>query len=141
MSLTPVSREAMRSLKSLKDEEARLKRIDSLVHHIYRSSVNLAETTTTTSFNYSVPQENITRQVVEPICMYGTTPTRYVSTREIIPEIISGLQSLFPNCSVKYTTLTRGQDGKMYDISLMDPQILPFIDKKHAQEYIVVDWS
>jgi hypothetical protein len=34
-----------------------------------------------------------------------------------------------------------GQDGNMYDISKMDEKVLAFIDKRHNQDCIVIDWS
>ena len=48
MSLTPVSREHLRSLKKNKDEEMRLNQINNYVRNIYSAAVYKAETTTDT---------------------------------------------------------------------------------------------
>jgi hypothetical protein len=58
-----------------------------------------------------------------------------------MPDILTGLQELFPGCDVTHTILSRGTDGKMYDISKLDEKVLPFVNRALDQSYIVVDWS
>jgi hypothetical protein len=44
---------------------------------------------------------------------------------------------------VEYKKMSRGGDGKEYDISNLDEKLRQFIDITCAQtnEYIVIDWS
>jgi hypothetical protein len=60
---------------------------------------------------------------------------------ENMRDILSGLQELFPGCSVSNTTLSKGTDGKFYDISTLDEKVLPFINRDLDQSFIVVDWT
>ena len=116
MSLTPVSREHLRSLKQKIE-------IDKYVRHIYSSALRQAETTTDTYYQYTRIDE---------------------SMRKNMPEILDTLKSLFPDCRVEYQHTIGGNDGKMYDINMMDEsmrQILlnpSYKTKEHEQ--IVIEW-
>jgi hypothetical protein len=131
----PISRESLRGLKAQREEEERLRQISVTVNHIYNSAVQTASMKGETSYKHEIPRllgDNrfrVNRTLTSDI--YETS----------MGEIISELQSLFPDCSVKHTTLTMGQDGKMYDVSEMAASVLPFINKQQSKEYIVVDWS
>jgi hypothetical protein len=37
--------------------------------------------------------------------------------------------------------LSRGNDGKMYDITNIDEKMRPFINRNYDRTYIVIDWS
>lgn len=135
MSLEPVSRDVMRSLKAQKDEEARLKLINGIVAAIYANAINVAKTTTDTSYQYQLPRNyqiapRTQEQEQEQSCV----------VRENMAEILSSLQNLFPGCSVEYTKLSRGHDGKMYNISKMDEKYRMLVTQQ-SHDYIVVDWS
>ena len=124
MSLTPVSREHLRSLKRQKDEEMRLNQINNYVRNIYSAAVYKAETTTDTYYRYAQIDD---------------------FTRKNMPEILDTLKTLFPDCSVEYQNTIGGYDGKMYDINKLDEsmrQILlnPSHNMKMHQQ-IVIEWS
>jgi uncharacterized HAD superfamily protein len=139
-SLTPVCRDSMRLLKAQKDEEkrvaeeaARTARVNQIISEIYKNAVRTAETTTETSYKYDILMRNGLNNVNESREMIIYT------TR--MPDILAGLQQLFPDCSVAHKLLVIGQDGKMHDISTMNVDIIPFIQVRRKQECIVVDWS
>ena len=138
-SLTPVCRDSMRLLKAQKDEEKRLAeaartaRVNQIISEIYKNAVRTAETTTETSYKYDILMRNGLNNVNEyrEMIIYTTR----------MPDILAGLQQLFPDCSVTHKLLVIGQDGKMHDISTINSDVLPFIQVRRKQEYIVVDWS
>ena len=117
MSLTPVSREHLRSLKQKIE-------IDKYVRHIYSSALRQAETTTDTYYQYTRIDE---------------------SMRKNIPEILHNLKSLFPDCLVEYQNTIEGNDGKMYNINKLDESMCQILlnpsYKTKVQEQIVIEWS
>ena len=124
MSLTPVSREHLRSLKEKRDEEIRIEQIDKYVRHIYSSAINKAQSSTDTYYQYTRIDE---------------------SMRKNMQEILDTLKSLFPDCRVEYQHTIGGNDGKLYDINNLDEssrQILlnPSYNTK-VHEQIVIEWS
>jgi hypothetical protein len=58
-----------------------------------------------------------------------------------MPDILAGLKELFPGCDVTHTLLSKGTDGKFYDISKLDDKVLPFVNRALDRSYIVIDWS
>jgi hypothetical protein len=124
MSLKPITRDEMRGLKEKKDEENRLREINSIVNEIYRNTIHTAEHTSESSFKY---------------------PIRHPIHQNNITDILSALQILFPECLVEYKNLCQGLDGKWYDISLIDDMMKQFINMKNShiqtQKNIVIDWS
>jgi hypothetical protein len=64
---------------------------------------------------------------------------------ENMVDILDGLRTLFPGCSVKYKKITFaiGRDGKEYDISTIDTSLYQLVDLRHSktEEHIVIDWS
>ena len=154
MSLTPFSRENMRTLKSQKDEEGHQRKLEEVVRNIYASAVSFAERNAETRYRFSF-QNGYQQNVSIP----STIPSnnrldslQYISfqiTKEFIvgnmDEILTRLRSLFPDCSVEYkkVALAIGRDGKEYDILNLDEKLHAFIDTSRAQtkEYIVIDWS
>lgn len=121
----PFSRNDLQQLKAKTDEENRLKQISIIVNQIYSTVINQARTQTITSYNYQIPQH---------------TPNQifYENNKD---DIISNLKTLFPDCSIDYKMLSRGNDGKMYDITNIDEKMRPFINRQHDQVHIVIDWS
>ncbi len=124
MSLKPITRDEMRGLKEKKDEENRLREINSIVNTIYSNTIHTAEHTSESSFKY---------------------PIRHPIHEKNITDILSALQLLFPECLVEYKNLCQGLDGKWYDISLIDDMMKQFINMKNShiqtQKNIVIDWS
>ena len=106
-----MSRDAMRELKAKTDEAARVKQeaaqekaqiqreaqrlfaINSFVTKVYHHAVEAAKSKADTSYKYSL----------------GPMPDFYLKN---MPDILAGLQGLFPGCNVS-----------------------------HTQSHIVVDWS
>ena len=132
--LAPVSRASMQALKAKKDEEKRLKdeeerlaRIKQTVQRIYTQAINTAAETTNTSFQYQIPHVDS-----RTICPFHLANMK---------EIISELETLFPDCSVKHTQMAQGRDGKLYDLSSIDEHLRPLINVHRMVEGIIVNWS
>ena len=128
MSFTPMSKESMQKLKAEEDEKNRNKKIKEIVSNIYNSAIYTAKITSNTSFQYEIPKNNWNNGL----------DIFYINNKD---EIVKILQELFTDCSVSFSILSRGNDGKMYDISKMDEKVIPFINRKFDKSYIVIDWS
>jgi len=136
--MQPLSRENLLGLKIPNDERNRIFFIDQQVQQIYFKVKQIAETTTNTSFKQEVP--NIHPREKEQHKQRGTIhPHQYF--RDNIEDIINKLKEIFPDSNIEFKTLSRGQDGKMYDIKDIDEKMKPFINISLNQEFIVVDWS
>jgi len=98
--------------------------INQIVNQIYSAVVNVAGSQNITSYNHQIQNNG--------------DPTFYDKNKD---DIISGLKTLFPDCSIDYKMLSRGNDGKMYDITNIDEKMIPFINRNYDRTYIVVDWS
>ena len=141
--LVPISRDTMKILKTQKEEEMRqvleknrLNGIKTIIKNIYSSAKRIAETTHDISYKYPVPV-TYAREAGSVV-----QPSQSAEFHTInMDDILDGLRDLFPGCSVLNTTLSRGQDGKFYDISNMDERVRPFINMSQSQKYIVIDWS
>ena len=136
-----MSRDAMRELKANTEEAVRVQQVKQIVQQVYQAAVQTARSKTETSYNHQVPrgpeyqyQNNIANRVNQNI----VTDPFYVKN---MPDILVGLQVLFPGCDVTHTLLSKGTDGKMYDISKLDDKVLPFVNRALDQSYIVIDWS
>lgn len=157
----------MRYLKAKVDEEMRLKRIDSIVRGIYTQAVGAAQKGET-SFKSPIPldmnpqstgipqvaQNSVKKVISKKEAQFDTQMASYHAYRAANPgrpldpfyienmrDILSGLQELFPACTVSNSTLSQGTDGKFYDISTLDEKVLPFINRALDQSFIVVDWT
>jgi hypothetical protein len=132
--LLPISRDTMKILKAQKDEEMRQVGIFGIINIIYSNVRRIAETTHDLSYKYPIPLNQGHSAMIPP----SQSAEFYMANMD---DILNGLQKLFPGCSVLNTTLSRGQDGKFYDISNMDERVRPFINMSQSQKYIVIDWS
>jgi hypothetical protein len=61
-------------------------------------------------------------------------------------EILCCLESIFPECSISYKTVSivKGKDGNDYDISTLDDYLRQLIldpTKVRKSDCIVIDWS
>jgi hypothetical protein len=56
-------------------------------------------------------------------------------------SILSGLKELFPDAYIAHTLLSKGIDGKMYDVARISDTDLRQISKTNENSYIIVDWS
>lgn len=138
---TPVSSEYMRSLKAKNDEMKRLAEIEKWIKNIYNQALNAATTSGDTSYRFELPddQHAFIRNVVA--LKKDMTIPHQDFFRTNVQDILRGLQCLFPDCNVERTTLSRGQDGNMYDITKIDDKLLPFINVQANKDYIIIDWS
>ena len=138
--LVPISRDTMKILKTQKDEELRLNGIKAIIQTIYSKAKHIAETTHDISYKYPVTLDHIYVQNKHNTSVIPSSQSAEFYTKNM-DDILDGLRDLFPGCSVLNTTLSRGQDGKFYDISNMDERVRPFINTQHSQKYIVIDWQ
>ena len=122
----PMSRDTMRGLKAKYEEAARIQQVKQIVQQVYQAAVQTARSKDDTSYNHPLPPA------------HHADHSFYLKN---VPDILAGLQELFPGCAVSHTLLSRGTDGKMYDISKLDDKVLPFVNRALDQPYIVVDWS
>ena len=132
MSLTPMNREFMRSLKEAADLEKRAKQVTKLIALFYEQAIRKARTSTETSIQlqgYVEFSDSDNNQ----------KPIKLTENDKL--DILNGLRTLFPGCLVEYQTLVQGKDGKMYDFSKMDKTMLQFINNQLTREYLVIDWS
>lgn len=121
----PISRNDLQQLKLKTDEQNRVNQINQIVNHIYSTVINQAKTQTITTYNYHI-QRHLHNQIF------------YEQNKD---DIISNLKILFPDSSIDYKILSRGNDGKMYDITNIEEKMRPFINRQHDQAHIVIDWS
>jgi hypothetical protein len=158
----------MQELKSQKEDQLRQTQIKKIVEEIYTQTIQVAEKTVDSSYNYEIPS---TRMAVVEVCHRAQTKADYLlrkkqyedMTRHIpnatpfqhaytqggpdpfhisnMPDILAGLRNLFPDCAVSHTLLCQAKDGKMYDVAKLDDAVLPFVDRALDQSYIVIDWS
>jgi hypothetical protein len=131
----PFSRNDLQQLKAKKDEQIRISRIDQVVNQIYSNVINLAGTHTIVSTGHGQNQNYESKynyQISFP------DPKFCENNKD---DIINSLKKLFPDCSIDYKMLSRGTDGKMYDITNIDEKMRPFINRQHDQAHIVIDWS
>jgi hypothetical protein len=144
MSIVPVDRMTLLSLKAMKDEADRKKELDDLIANIYKQVIYVATNTTRTSFQQVVPRNSVPRGRVQhlPIGRGNSQSTdmhpKYKANME---EILRRLQELFPDSIVSHTLMSRGTDGIMYDISTLDDTALPFVNQVLNESYINIDWS
>lgn len=120
-SLKPYSRESLRVMKSQKDEENRIAQINEMIKTIYTFAISSASSKTDTSYQY-VLHPSLTN----------------------IPDILSGLKMLFPDCLVQRKTLVRMRDGQLCEMPQIDDKLIPFMNVNihHTkQDCIVIDWS
>ena len=133
----PVSRDFLRGLKIKRDEEKRIEKVKNCVRRIYEQAILAAETSTGTMYSLDIdPQQ--TRRRMNNINDYNI---EYQFYKDNIEEILSDLQTLFPDCAVKLAKMCSGKDRKRYDISTMDEKMLSLIFQHEIFECIVIDWS
>lgn len=124
--LTPMSRDEMRQLKTKTDEAARVQRVEQSVRTIYSLAIQIARASTNTQYIY-----DMAHQPCFPFIIAN------------MDDILRGLQSLFPDCSVEFKTVTMamGPDRQMHDISTLDEKALMFIGNRQVKQCIIIDWT
>jgi len=129
------------------EDDMRLKNITDIVESIYKNTIAFAASSSDTIYNFQVPQINPTASQF-PFVTIGDhnlpSPFKPLSDPFYITnmsDILEGLQVLFPGCSVSHALLSKGTDGKLYDISKLDDTTLKLVNKALDNSYIVIDWS
>lgn len=123
----------MSALKHAADLETHAKQVKNLIGEFYEHAISKAKRSTETET--SIQLEG-----------YGdfydsVTKTAIKFTAKDKDDLLTGLRELFPDSLVEYQILSRGDDGKMYDISKMDDTTLSWGMKYLSKEYLVIDWS
>lgn len=122
--MEPLTRNYLLGLKAQTDEENRVKIVQQYVQQIYNQVKQTATTTPETHYQQRVDHH-----------------TGHFSMRNNMSDILDRLRAMFPDSRVDFKSLSRGQDGKMYDIADIDERMKPFINPQLNQGFIVVDWS
>jgi len=143
--LTTYSRDALRGMKAQVDEEKRLQGVRGIIERIHCYVVNQARTTKDTKYKYAVPAQFISTPVY-PAYLSREIPAQNDQAafhQANMPDILKGLEELFPGCFVAFTSITmaQGNDGKMYDVSDLDDKALAFVNNAQKNSYIVIDWT
>ena len=138
--MIPVSRDAMLKLKGETDEEDRQKRIESIVQAVYTAAIRQARTSSDTIYRYQIPATNRVligeRYVSEEVAtQLGISPSDFHEKN--IPEILTRLRHLFPDCTVMMKYYMVGQDGSLSE--LPSENLLPFVYKTMLE--LSVDWT
>jgi hypothetical protein len=118
MALAPMSRKEMNALRVDPDE----KQVNHIVAAVYNHAIQSAKTTQKTKYYYPVPKD-------------------YPIYSAIIPVILCRLEALFPECIVSHTLLSRGTNGKLYDISKISDDDLTLVSTVDDYSYIIIDWT
>ena len=144
MSVVPVDRMTLLSMKAMKDEADRRKELDDLIVSIYKQVLYVATNSTRTSFQQVVPRNSVPRGRVQhlPVGRGNSENTEmHPLYKANMEEILRRLHELFPDSLVSHTLMAQGTDGIMYDISRLDDTALPFVNQTLSQSYINIDWS
>ena len=148
-SLTPVTRATLRGLKAQKDEEKRQQQIGDIVRNLYWNVHTYASTTTHTSYAHPFPKGASSPAALAAAKKafgektFGGIPVGDNDPffMENIEHIIEQLQPLFPDCTIRYTSLVTAQNGKKYDTSTLDEAMLSLINRHSEHLHLIVDWS
>jgi len=119
MSLIPLSKQELHSLKTKKDDETRRNAIQAIIIRIYETVKRLAETTSRTSYRDPLV---LLRDPAIPGSEHILTGNQLY--RLHFDEIVTELKQLFPDCKVEYGSNTKGLS-------------IP-VD---VEEYLLIDWS
>jgi len=144
---TPVSREFLRGLKIKKDDEKRIEKLNTVVKNIYQGAIEVAESCKDTQYAFEIdPQRTRGRysqasNVLHNMGFHRIHSMEYQFYKDNMEDILYSLQILFTDCNVKLANMCRGRDGRIYDISTSDSNILSLINQDLAFECILIDWS
>jgi hypothetical protein len=128
--MEPLTRQYLLGLKAQVDEETRVRNVQSYVSQICSNVKQIATTTPQTRFQQKVAPD------------IGNAPHHgYFNVRHSMPDILDKLRGVFPDSKVEFKCISRGQDGKMYDIADIDERMKPFINPQFNEDFIIVDWS
>ena len=98
-------------------------------------------TSTPTSIDTQIVN-TISRRVIRKMQRVKTTSYHHsVSNAKSIPYVLTKVKQRFPGVSIKHTLLSKGTDGKMYDISTIDDTKLHLVSSVEEDSFILIDWS
>ena len=117
----PMTRSQLIDLINYKNKE----KIEEIVNQIYNGVINHAKHSTEPVYHHEIPRTFTINKV-------------YL---ENMNEILDNLKMLFPECNITHTLLSKGIDGKLYDIAKINDNILPLINSTLNNSYIVIDWT
>ena len=146
------SRSFMQNLHEHTNKKIRDEKIDRLVKSIYKDALQFAERNPTKVFvfDFSQPYTYFGELLIQSITNMGDYSIRVQLRKEDIldnmKEILCCLESIFPECSISYKTVSivKGKDGNDYDISTLDDYLRQLIvdpTKVRKSDCIVIDWS
>jgi hypothetical protein len=136
MSLTPMSKDALQSLKNKLDTETRDDNIKNIITTIYSTAVNSAKTSPNTKFEYNISN-------ISPMRPLKFAPITNISTDFYITnmtDILNGLKPLFPNCVVSHLVYGTGNNNILYDVTKVPPNV-SLNTAVPNKDFIVIDWS
>jgi len=136
---TPVSREFLRGLKIKRDDEKRIEKMNAIVREIYEGAIKVAELCIDTKYIHDIDPQRTRGQL--PVGYHDIHGLEYQFYKDNIEDIMYSLEVLFTDCSIKVANMCRGRDGKIYDSSTTNANILSLINKDRTFECIVIDWS
>ena len=84
----------------------------------------------------------ISRRVIRKMQRVKTTSYYHsISHAESIPYVLTNVKQRFPGVCIKHTLLSKGTDGKMYDISTLNDTTIHLVSKVEEDSFILIDWS
>jgi hypothetical protein len=109
------------------------KQIKEIVTYIYEKTIERASKSISTSYEYFIPREyDVNNEITPHICSFH---------KKYMDRILNELKILFPDCSISHSLMMLGIDGKLYNLSKINDNILHLIKNACEESYIVVDWS
>lgn len=144
MSLTPISRETLRTLKAEADNKIRLAQLAHVVKQIYTATELAARTTDKTSLLWPI-YEGMGAAHFTQYVRYDNDG-RYISAEKQqlifyianMNDIVYSLRTFFPDCSVDHKRMAKEIDGTLREISTLTEAER---EMTQIQDVIVIDWS
>jgi hypothetical protein len=132
MSYTPMTRDDMLNMRDTTLQIKISREVADVVGHIYRYALSAAKTTAHTMYRQEITTSfNGTKLQAGP----------HSFDRTSLPYVLNDLRKLFPDSQVDHKIMSRGKDGQLHDVSHMDTDVLPFLNRSTDQACIVIDWS
>jgi len=136
MALQPMSRKSLQQLNFETNEKIRLDKINSIVENIYTKVINTAKNTQYKTYEFPIPRQNN-----KPPGYVGYSGLMDDFYNKNMSDIILNLQKVFPDCDISHLIMSKGSDGKLYDINNIDDNILSLITTACNESYIVITWN
>lgn len=131
-----MSRKSLQQLNFETNEKIRLDKINSIVENIYTKVINTAKNTQYKTYEFPIPRQNN-----KPPGYVGYSGLMDDFYNKNMSDIILNLQKVFPDCDISHLIMSKGSDGKLYDINNIDDNILSLITTACNESYIVITWN